>query len=305
MSKSQYIKRYLLIIHYLKRGLASWPEIESFLDRQSEIESDTYQISQRTFQRDINEIRSIFSIDIQYNKTQNCYFISDEEDINNHTQLLDSFHLFNALSLHHNYTQYIHFENRIPKGTEHIHHLLLAIKNKWTVHLTYHKHYEEYAEEVVLYPYLIKQFKGRWYVLGIKESTQQLRTYALDRVVQMDIKKKKFIADKNFNPAYIFQHCFGIITPENEKPKKIIFEFNEQQAKYIKGYPLHTSQKIVQEKKGGNVVFEITVYQTYDLMMELLSYGDELNIHSPEELRQNLIQLHQEALKKLKKIHVQ
>src|SRR5690606_5693581 len=133
----------------------------------------------RTFQRDIAEIRSIYNIDIKHSISSGVYFIAEEEELNNNAQLLDAFYLFNPLSLSNNYTNYIQFENRTPQGTEHIYGLLHVIKNKVAVEILYHKFYEEKAQTVLLHPYLIKQFKGRWYLLAIKAKTNQVRTYAL------------------------------------------------------------------------------------------------------------------------------
>jgi predicted DNA-binding transcriptional regulator YafY len=242
LSKREYISRYLLIINFLKKRDASWDEISFHLETQSEIEGYNYVISQRTFQRDVEEIRSIYNIDIQNNKSTKNYFIVEEEEVSNNIHLLDTFNLFNALSLTNNYSNYIQFENRIPKGTEHIYGLLHAIKNKFVIELEYHKFSEEKSDIVAVHPYLIKQFKGRWYLLCLKVDINEIRTYALDRIVGFEIRKKHFTIPKDFNAQQYFKNCFGIILPDWLEPEKIVFSFNLTQAEYIKSYPLHDSQ---------------------------------------------------------------
>ncbi len=297
MSKREYISRYLLIINYLKRGRAQWYDILNHLEIQSEIEGYNYTISQRTFQRDISEIRSIYNIDIQNDKSTGYYFIAAEEELNNNAQLLDSFNLFNALSLNNNYSNYIQFESRVPKGTEHIYGLLHSIKNKYVIEIEYHKFYEEDSEHVIVNPYLIKQFKGRWYLLCLKVEADDIRTYALDRIKSIDIKKKRFSVSKEIDLKSYFKNCFGIITPDFGKPEKIIFCLSSFQAKYVKSYPLHETQRIIKETKD-KTTFEINVFITEDLIMEFLSYGQEIEIISPKFLIKQIVTINKSILSK-------
>lgn len=298
MSKQEYIARYLLIINYLKRGKARWNDVLNHLETQSEIAGYNYVISQRSFQRDINEIRTLWNYDIQNDKSTGYYFIADgEEHVNENTHLLDSFNLFNALSLTNNYSDFIQFESRTPKGTEHIYGLLHAIKNKLVTEIQYHKYYESTDETITVNPYLIKQFKGRWYVLCLKIEINEIRTYALDRILSLEIKKKKFTVSKDLDLVNYFNHCFGIITPTEGSPETLVFMMNNWQAKYITNYPLHQSQKTISEN-AHKTTFEITVFITYDLIMELLSYGEEIQIISPKHLIKQIITIQKNILKK-------
>jgi predicted DNA-binding transcriptional regulator YafY len=64
MSKREYILRYMLIIRRLRnKRQATFEEINSFLILESELQGYRLSISKRTFQRDLNEIRSLFNTD--------------------------------------------------------------------------------------------------------------------------------------------------------------------------------------------------------------------------------------------------
>jgi predicted DNA-binding transcriptional regulator YafY len=298
MSKQVYIARNFLIINFLKRSKATWKEIEYHLETQSEIEGCDYHMSQRTFQRDIIEIRSLYDVDIQNDKSTGCYYIAEQEELlNSNSHLLDSFNLYNALSLTNNYSEYIQFDSRTPKGTEHILPLLNAIKNKSVVDIEYHKFYVSDSETVLFNPYLIKQFKSRWYAIGIKVENNEIRTYALDRIVKVDVKKKKFVASKEINLVSYFKNAFGIIAPNDVKPEKVIFTLNKEQANYITTFPLHDTQKI-NKSNESHVTFEINVFITYDLVMEFLSYGDEVLVESPKSLKKELKKMYSNSLTK-------
>ena len=296
MSKQEYISRYLIIINYLKRSKATWADMFNHLQTQSHVSGYSYVISQRTFQRDINEISNLWNVEIKNNKSTGYYFIEEHDDkLNNNVQLLDTFNVYNALSLTTNYSNYIQFENRLPKGTEHIFGLLHAIKNKFAVELIYHKHYETVSEKVIVHPYFIKQFKGLWYLLCLKEEINEIRTYALDRIVSFEVKKKKFILNKIFSFDNYFKNCFGIITPSYDKLQRIVLSFSADQAKYIKNYPLHISQKIIKET-DNQIIFEFNIFITYDFIMELLSYGDKIKIIEPKKLIDTIQTIYKNSL---------
>ena len=53
MAKQQFIKRYFLIISKLKSKRCSFAEIQEFLKIQSQNDEENYEITLRTFQRDI------------------------------------------------------------------------------------------------------------------------------------------------------------------------------------------------------------------------------------------------------------
>ena len=299
MSKREQIARNLLIINFLKRGPATWADIELHLDTQSDIEGYNYMISQRSFQRDIEDIKTSYQIAIQYDSLTSCYFISTQSsEVTNNSQLLDSFNLYNALSLTSNYSQYIQFDSRIPKGTEHVLDLLHAIKNNLVIDIVYHKFYESEPETVVFNPYLIKQFKGRWYVIGVKAEKNGVRTYALDRIIRIHTSKQHFSVNTELDLINYFKNSFGIIAPkEAQKPDVIIFSFEREQANYINTFPLHYSQKIT-HSTTTHVTFEIEVHITYDLIMEILSYGEQIQVLSPPSLIQQIIATAQDVLKK-------
>ena len=70
MAKREYIQRHLLVIKKLKNKPCNFEEIRKYLLTQQEITGDNFDISQRTFQRDVKEISTIYGIEIKYNKKE-------------------------------------------------------------------------------------------------------------------------------------------------------------------------------------------------------------------------------------------
>lgn len=137
MSKREAISRYNLIIKKLRKCSASFSEIADYLSLESELQSYDFNVSKRTFQRDLEDIRSIYNIDIQYNFSRKVYFIDFEQQPEVNERILEAFDTFNALNITDRLSNHIHFEKRRPQGTENLYGLLHAIKNQVQINFTY------------------------------------------------------------------------------------------------------------------------------------------------------------------------
>lgn len=294
MSKREAISRYNLIINRIRKSPCTFSEISEFLQSQSDLQEYNFDISNRTFKRDLEDILSLYHIDIYFDFSGKVYRINDDEkpDVN---RMLEAFDTFNALNVSNGYSQYVHFETRRPQGTEHFYGLLHAIKNSNKIKFTYQKFWEDQLSARKVDPYALKEFKGRWYVLAKDEKDNKIKTFGLDRIQDLEILKLKFKSPANFNAAILYQNCFGIINPEGGKPEKIILSFDPEQGKYIESFPLHSSQQttIRNEKQFQ---FSLKVLITHDLVMELLSYGERVKVISPESLKKEITSHYEKAL---------
>ena len=111
---------------------------------------------------------------------------------------------------------------------------------------------------------------------------QQLRTYALDRIREIEVKGKQYIG-RNFDPKDYFKNTIGVIAPPGEPPE-ITFSVRKPQAQYLVTLPLHESQEIVEEKEE-EVIFRLKAHPTYELITALIGFRDELKIIEPESLK--------------------
>ncbi|MFZ4798680.1 MAG: helix-turn-helix transcriptional regulator [Bacteroidia bacterium] len=283
MSKREAISRYNLIIKTLRKHSSTFKEIEDYLALESEIQAYDYNISKRTFQRDLEDIRSIYNIDIQYDYSQKHYFIytDDQPDVNE--RILEAFDTFNALNISDRLSNYIHFEKRRPQGTENLYGLLHAIKNQFQLSFTYHKFWEDEISERHVEAYALKEFKNRWYVLAKDLKDNQVKSFALDRLSDLEISKKHFQYPMDFNVNEHYQYCFGIISPNGMEAKEIILSFDPFQGKYIKSLPLHETQEILIDN-DAELRIKLKLCITFDFIMEILSYGENVKVITPDSL---------------------
>lgn len=301
MSKRGYISRYLLVLKKLKvKPYSTYEELQSYIENQFDylqMQDDNLQIgfSKRTLQRDIKEIRNIFGIDIEYSKSQKGYFISQNENENmNFQRMMEAFDMFNSLNLAQDLTPFIHLEKRRPQGTENLYGLLHAIKNRLQIKFSYQKFWEEELSQRLAEPYALKEFKNRWYIMAKDSNDDHIKSFAFDRLTNLEITNINYQYPDNFSIEQSYRYCFGIISPNDEEPQDIILSFDPFQGKYIKTLPLHDTQELLVDN-DKEVKIKLKLFLTHDLVMELLSFGDNMKVIEPKSLADQIKQTHEKA----------
>lgn len=277
------IMRYHLIISKLKKHPVPFKEINDFLEKESEFRGYNLVRDKRTFNRDLDAIRSIYDIDIQYNFKSKVYEIIQDEQNDKNLRMVEALDIFNALKISENISNVIHFEKRRPNGSEHLNGLLHAIQNRVQIKFSYQKYWEDSPKLREVEPHALKEFKNRWYLLGVNVNDGNTRIFALDRMSGLLISNLKFQHNTNLDVNVFFKNCFGIIAPEEQQVEEVILSFDAFQGKYIKSLPLHETQEILEDNKE-EVRIKLNVYLTFDFIMEVLSHGDKVKVIKPKKL---------------------
>jgi predicted DNA-binding transcriptional regulator YafY len=299
MSNKQAIKRIHLIISKLRANPCSFIDLATYLGKSS-IGDDNYTISKRTFERDVIEIYEIYGIIIKYDRSQNVYEIVQEANEGKTNKIMESFQVYNALSLSDSISNNIIIEKRKSLGPENLHLFIHAIQNKLEVQFTHEKFWESTHEKKIrtVFPLALKEARNRWYLVSQDPNDNKFKSFSLDRITNLEIRHEKFEYPTDFNPEEKFEHAFGIIT-DGTKPVKIKLWFSQSQADYIKSLPLHHSQKVVSENENECII-ELYLSPTYDFVMELLSIGKEVKILEPESLKKEIIERLEANIKQYK-----
>jgi len=287
MSKRESIARYNLIIKKLRRQPATFVEIKDYLALESEIQAYDFNISKRTFQRDRDDIRSLYNIDILFDFSKKVYYVDFDEQTELNKRIFEAFDTFNDLKLTDRLSKHIYFEKRKPQGTEHLYGVLHAIKNQIQIKFMYQKYWEDKLTLRTVEPYALKEFKNRWYIFSKDLEDNEIKSFALDRLTKLEILNRKFNFPKDFDVNEHYKYCFGIISPNGRQPEDIILSFNAFQGKYIKSLPLHDSQQILIDNED-ELRIQLKLFVTHDFFMELLSFGENLKILKPKTLIDDL-----------------
>ena len=284
MAKREYIQRHLLIIKRLKSTASTFEDVHNYLLNQQEITGDNFDISQRTFQRDIKEIDSIYGIEIKHNKKEGWYEITDEIEEKPFERIIEAFETLSALNFSNQVSTKLILEKRGNKGTEHMHGLLYAIENNFEIIIKHQSYWKEDPEIRKLQPIAIKESNNRWYLICFDTVKKDFRNFGLDRIQNLEITSLKF-KSIDYNVTTYYQHAFGIET--YEPVTKVVLNFSAFQAQYIKSLPLHLSQKVIFED-ANNCKFEYFMHPTNDFLMEIMKYGENVVILEPKSLRKNV-----------------
>ncbi len=183
--------------------------------------------------------------------------------------------------------KFIQFEKSVSNsGSEHLGTLIEAISGKRKTEIEYLSFKKNKSKKYLLDPYLLKEYKGRWYVISWSDDRTDYLTFGLDRIEKVKILKEKFEEVRGFDPDRFFKHSIGI-TEIDGIPVRIRLKFSPLQAKYIKSRPIHHSQLIVSEEEDGTVV-ELFALQTFELVQLILSYGNNVEVLEPKKLRKRV-----------------
>ena len=284
MAKREYIQRHLLVIKRLKSKPSTFEELKKYLLQQQEVTGDNFDISQRTFQRDIKESNSIYGIEIKHNKKEGWYEIGEEDQEKPFERIIEAFETLSALNFSNHVSNKLILEKKANKGTEHMHGLLYAIENNLEITIVHQSYWKEESEKRTLQPIAIKEAQNRWYLICFDSVKKDFRNFGLDRIVNMEITTQKFKPMAYDATAY-YQYAFGIETYEPAQTIKLTF--NVYQAQYIKSLPLHASQQIVFENEEI-CRFEYFMHPTNDFIMEIMKYGESVKVEEPDSLRDNV-----------------
>lgn len=279
-------KRYIWLVDTIyQAGRITFDEINAKWERSSL--SDGNSLPKKTFHNHKDAIEEIFDIIIVCDaKDSYRYYIENSEDIDNgslRNWLLNTFTINNLISESQKLKNRIQFEDT-PSGQQYLTPIIEAMRDSKKMEITYQSYWKEYTSTFEIEPYFVKIFKQRWYVVAYSEGMGHIMIYALDRILQLSVTKNRFDYPKDFNPEEFFHNCYGIINDENIEPCTVKIKTNSYQAKYLRGLPLHHSQKEI-ELNDDTTIFEYYIKPTFDLKKELLSMGAEIEVLEPEWFR--------------------
>jgi predicted DNA-binding transcriptional regulator YafY len=296
MSQRESTARQHLIIKKLQSSKrATFDEIMDYLSLESELQGYNFDVSKRTFQRDIRDIGEVYRIYIKFDYSGKFYSIEEDDKPEIKDRLLEAFDVYNALKVTEQSNQHLYLEKRQAQGTEHLLGLLHAIKNRLAISIAYQKYYRDHVSQRTLEPLALKESKYRWYLFARDVYDGRVKIYGLDRITDLDISKKKFQKDPNFDLNQMMKHTFGIITPSDEKPQKVVLSFEPNQGKYIKSLPLHETQKILIDNEKEFRI-SLNIYLAYDFTMEILSYGEHVKVLEPKRFVEEMKDTYSKAL---------
>lgn len=277
------ISRYIWLVDTLNRyGKLTREEIDRLWMRSPL--GDGAPIPSRTFFHYRRAIEENFHIDILCNR-RGEYYIDQGDDEHNRSftnWLLDSYAVSSALRDSQTPAGRVLVED-VPSAREFLPMVLEAIGASEKVRFTYAGFNRSRPEtDILFHPYFVKRYKQRWYMVGLREKSNDIRTYALDRVMAMVMVSERFEMPEDMDPAAFFDNIIGI-TLSKAAVRTVKIRTTPQQAKYFRALPFHPSQQ--EEIHDNYSIFTYKLKLNYELVHEILGFGTAVTVLAPRELR--------------------
>lgn len=178
----------------------------------------------------------------------------------------------------------IHFDS-VPdlKGLKLLTPLYNYIVHKQPLRIMYKSFSAQKANEYIMHPYLLKEFRNRWFLFGCVNRGMVLYNLALDRIESIEPADIPFRQHPDFDARTFFNDVIGVSKNIKNKPRKVKFWASAEQSKYIITKPLHSSQKLKRENEDGSCVFQIEVIINFELYSVLMSYGPGIKVLYPRQ----------------------
>ena len=185
------------------------------------------------------------------------------------------------------------------KGRNLIGSLFTAISNKQVLALKYHTFKDPQVREVVVYPYLLKEYNNRWFlIVGVEDGT--ILNFALDRIDDFKPMPHIDYIEPDEDLESRFDDIVGVTLFKGKPTEDILLWVNEEGYQYVKTKPLHGSQRDVkgEEDKAvserypalqGGRFFRLQCILNYELEQLLMSKMNQLVVLEPATLKDSLI----------------
>ena len=290
-------------------------ELLDFVNDELEAQGE-YGISLRQLREDIKNMRSIYDapIDAKPNWGRKCYYAYSDEDysifksdisdedykaLQSTLEMLAKYKVTNVwlediiANLEHRFdivpnTEKLVFfdENRNLKGLEFLSDIIkhtVAHEAMDVVYRSYRGHEETYCFN----PYCVKQYNGRWFMLGYDAKYGRINNLALDRVVSFKKSDRQFVVNTFIDVDDYFKDIIGVTVPNGDAEiLDIRLKFEKERFPYVVSKPLHHSQEIVDE---SNCIIEVHVKKNKELIQKIFSYMPDVEVLSPSSLREEII----------------
>lgn len=316
-------ERHLLIDKFLQNKLR-WESTTSLFEAlEEQMHHDSLpKISLRTFQRDLKDLRELYLAPLNWNtkgyEDDDPTYIGytsdfsirnvsvEEQDVQT---LRDAGEILKGIAdikgllnveeaigritdkrnQHSKKRSRIYFESHTQvDNLDYLPTLISAVNQEYALDISY-KPYNEAVRKYLFHPYVLREYRNRWFLIGAAEGNKRPLTLAIDRI--QDVKKASVDFEPNeiFDPETYFENLIGVSPSYDADPETITIKVYPKSADYILTKPIHHNQRLLDDAADdGSVIVELTLHINYELKQTLLSYGDGLEVLKPSQLRSEM-----------------
>lgn len=279
---------YIWLLNTIARGPISRAAIDEKWAHSSVNEYKQDYLPESNFHRWKSTVEMLFDVHIKCNAC-NEYYIEEASDLRGadlRLRLLNLMSMDSLLKESKELSDQILFEP-IPSGEKFLAPIIEALRDKTAIEMTYQGFTKDYPATFIVEPYCLKMFKQRWYILAYSPGIKKLYLYSLDRVHAIEPTTQRYKLPKDFDAERYFKNTYGVSFADDQ-PEEVKVKISAYQANFLRSLPIHASQEEI-ECNDEFSIFRYFVVPTFEFMQELRKYGSELEVLSPQSLRDEFI----------------
>lgn len=295
MNQLTIIRRYLTILRQVKPPYL-YPNKAKILERLRE--EDLESVSNRTFERDIQEIESYYGLRIEYCRRHRGYFLNqpEDEDLSNFRQFFELLERSERLAfLTHSSdalraSKYLLLEeNQSPLGLQHLPILWESLLMQRQLAFHYQSFKTTLSKSYQIDPLLLLEYRNRWYLAAWDASDQLFKTFGLERIQEPQLTQVPVQEDRRPQFLVLKQNALGVYISLKDEVREVVLQVSTEMAPYIKTVPIHASQTVNKENEKGMVI-SLHIIINPELENAILSYGEHIKVLEPVALREKIKQ---------------
>lgn len=179
--------------------------------------------------------------------------------------------------------------NEEYKGIKWLKPLYLAIQKKQVLKIIFRSSPDENSYTYNFHPHILKQYNRRWFVFGLKDDNK-IATWSIpldDRLLNFEINENLDYLESDINWDTHFRNLVGVRRNLEDKLQFVKLKFHSN-----KRLNLFLSKPLVpdfdEDLHEENVVHFETIINP-ELIQQILSYGQDVEILEPEILKKKMI----------------
>lgn len=178
-------------------------------------------------------------------------------------------------------------ENLDLEGMDNFTPLFNAIVEKQPLKLTYQSFKQDSKETIIVHPYYLKQYNKRWFLIAWNDQYDFMANYAFDRIKGIEDAKVAY-KPTDVNWLDYFDEMIGVSKDTRTEPQTVKLWVSQASWPYVKTKPLHgaTQRLVNMDETGAYIIIE--VYLNYELEQQILSFGENMKVLEPVELKERI-----------------
>ena len=140
-----------------------------------------------------------------------------------------------------------------------------------------------------IHPYHLKQYNDRWFLFGHQEGENYsgVTNLALDRIISYSESTEDILLDTT-NWADYFDEMIGVSRNFDSESVEIKLRFSKQRIKYVTTKPIHGASQRLDKTDSENRTIIINLIPNRELYQNLFSFGQDVEVLSPESVRDEM-----------------